>query len=69
MRILIIVFLLFPIFSFGQTTGKNAFLSYWKQDVSIDGKIDEWNKNDFIYNDEIRLWCSQQMTTLFCIWP
>ncbi|ERJ60134.1 hypothetical protein [Sphingobacterium paucimobilis] len=58
MRILITVILLFPIFVNGQTAGKDVSPAHWKQDVSLDGKLDEWNKNDFIYNKETRLWYS-----------
>lgn len=58
MKILITAILLLPICILGQTMGKNTSPSRWKQDISIDGKLDEWKKSDFSYNEETRLWYS-----------
>lgn len=58
MKILITAILLYPIYVFGQNIEKNEPLSQWKYEVSIDGKLDEWKKSDFVYNEETRLWYS-----------
>lgn len=57
-RQLILTLSFLPFCVVGQNAKINAPLSQWKQSVSIDGKLDEWKKSDFSYNEETRLWYS-----------